>query len=803
MKTKLFGALCLLMLTYLANATGPYTAGQLLTAAALNAADANYVHVTGNEVIAGSKRFTGRVVMQNFSGNSTSWVDDTGFSTIMAAATYATANNRALHITKQWTVSNSTDLSALPEIDILPGGSFAVSAGTLTMPANTHTGLAQVYYVTGSGALTGLRYADPEWFGVNTIPGTTDLTVAVNSALASLVPGGVLSISRDILTGYVTSSVASVTIKLNGNTMKTGGLTLAGTSNTLDLGGGVLDGRTKYTTVAGGGGGAYGATSVTVVDASMFSVGDIVQSSYGLGSDGNDPVPITAISGNTITFGQYLPIGSRKRAGAITNIPAYYSQATGLPAGAYIGNWTWGPTLQFTGQNCRAYNGEIHNSGGYAVQVIGVSAIIEKLAIRNNGLDEAYVDGGGTVLFRDCYFGNILDAAKQGLYLTNFSGHLIFDKVIFARNNSDVDLWIDNHSSAPPNIDFLNCTGIGTNNHPYPYDYNATTSVLFSADTGSYSIGTITINGSNYTGYSQYVAMTGNGNTNAFNIKQINFVNSTTDSAFVSIKSAIAAVSASNSKFTSVLSAAYHNYADNAGTRFEYDNCEWVNDTTIKQFFNTHIKNSKFTSSGPLRMKPDSFIESSTLVNSQIVGWTLAGGGGPLRFKDLRIENPGLIVSGSISDAIASGVATQNSMGNFMTTTGTLTATAGVSSYTDFFYYTAESAGQPYFTGLMGTDYYIPAGSVLTSATDGGATKHVNKSNLTTLNQTSVATSTTVSVLSATGIASGDIINIALDDGTVWTTTVVGAPSGTWLTLAAGIPTQATSGRGCCTYTLL
>ncbi|MBV5336564.1 MAG: hypothetical protein J0653_00695, partial [Deltaproteobacteria bacterium] len=36
---------------------------------------------------------------------------------------------------------------------------------------------------SGSGALTGLKESRPEYFGANTVPGTTDMTVAVQKAL--------------------------------------------------------------------------------------------------------------------------------------------------------------------------------------------------------------------------------------------------------------------------------------------------------------------------------------------------------------------------------------------------------------------------------------------------------------------------------------------------------------------------------------------------------------------------------------------------------------------------------------------
>lgn len=45
---------------------------------------------------------------------------------------------------------------------------------------------------TGKGKLTGLKEARPEWFGVNTIPGTTNMTSAVRAACAAALKGEVI-----------------------------------------------------------------------------------------------------------------------------------------------------------------------------------------------------------------------------------------------------------------------------------------------------------------------------------------------------------------------------------------------------------------------------------------------------------------------------------------------------------------------------------------------------------------------------------------------------------------------------------
>jgi len=59
---------------------------------------------------------------------------------------------------------------------------------------------------------------------------------------------------------------------------------------------------------------------------------------------------------------------------------------------------------------------------------------------------------------------------------------------------------------------------------------------------------------------------------------------------------------------------------------------------------------------------------------------------------------------------------------------------------------------------------------------------------------TAVATGTSLTVSSISGITSGDTIGVVLDNGTLFWTTVNGAPSGSTVTLTAGLPSQASSG---------
>jgi hypothetical protein len=66
---------------------------------------------------------------------------------------------------------------------------------------------------------------------------------------------------------------------------------------------------------------------------------------------------------------------------------------------------------------------------------------------------------------------------------------------------------------------------------------------------------------------------------------------------------------------------------------------------------------------------------------------------------------------------------------------------------------------------------------------------------------TATASSTTLTVASITGIASGDNVGVVLDSGYFHWTTVNGAPSGSTVTLTAAVPTPASSGQPVYAYT--
>ncbi|HEY6872799.1 MAG TPA: right-handed parallel beta-helix repeat-containing protein [Geobacteraceae bacterium] len=111
------------------------------------------------------------------------WVDVRAFANVSTAKVYAKTNNRPLHITK------AVSCHALSfdgvEVDIISGGTIN-NSGTVSGLGNFHAGLARVF--VGSGPVSGLQKALPEWWTTNATPGTTDMSAAWQAALNTMAP---------------------------------------------------------------------------------------------------------------------------------------------------------------------------------------------------------------------------------------------------------------------------------------------------------------------------------------------------------------------------------------------------------------------------------------------------------------------------------------------------------------------------------------------------------------------------------------------------------------------------------------
>ncbi len=118
------------------------------------------------------------------------------------------------------TYAIAADKTVTTNLGYIPKGViYAPATGkTLTISGTLDAGDYQIFSGEGTVTLPGQRYVLVDWFGVNTTPGTTDMTSAINSAINSITSGDVI-FSGNIYAVSTTleSSTASHPIKLKGN----------------------------------------------------------------------------------------------------------------------------------------------------------------------------------------------------------------------------------------------------------------------------------------------------------------------------------------------------------------------------------------------------------------------------------------------------------------------------------------------------------------------------------------------------------------------------------------------------------
>jgi len=120
------------------------------------------------------------------------WIDARAYSSLAAADAAAVAAGKKLLVSSTWNIQDNMSLGSV--ISVSKGGRFNIGSGkTLTVNGTIEAGLYQI--VTGSGALSGLKTTYPEWFGTNAVPGTTDMTAAIQKAADALSPSGSLVLS--------------------------------------------------------------------------------------------------------------------------------------------------------------------------------------------------------------------------------------------------------------------------------------------------------------------------------------------------------------------------------------------------------------------------------------------------------------------------------------------------------------------------------------------------------------------------------------------------------------------------------
>ncbi len=152
---------------------------------------------------AGTKRW----VLCRVNANDTGVYYSSDYASLAAFVTAIGSTECTLVINRDEAVATSTVIPETVAVEVLNGCVITIATDhkTLTVNGSLSAGNYQVFSCTGTGAVAGLKEARPEWFGVNTTPGTTDMTTAISKAIGSMT-GGVLRL-KDNSTYLITAEI--------------------------------------------------------------------------------------------------------------------------------------------------------------------------------------------------------------------------------------------------------------------------------------------------------------------------------------------------------------------------------------------------------------------------------------------------------------------------------------------------------------------------------------------------------------------------------------------------------------------
>lgn len=113
-------------------------------------------------------------------------------TTITSALTAIGTTNKCVLILRPgtWTISANSDWSAYTNVTfkVMPGALLSHSTYTMNIP-NLEAGPYTIFSGTGAVTLSGTpRFAFPEWFVMNAVPGTTNMTTAIQYAINTTWP---------------------------------------------------------------------------------------------------------------------------------------------------------------------------------------------------------------------------------------------------------------------------------------------------------------------------------------------------------------------------------------------------------------------------------------------------------------------------------------------------------------------------------------------------------------------------------------------------------------------------------------
>ena len=189
-------------------------------------------------------------------------------ATIEAALTAIGTTNKATLLLRPgtWVISSSANWSAYTNVTFkMPAGAILqIATGTTTtISGPLEAGLYQIFSCVGTGAVSGLSYVNPVWFGMATTETATNNTAAVNATIAAVsgtatnsarlfIPNGEYTINanptggRISLKSYMTIEFQSRSAKLKADALDgvvpTGILYASGKTD-ITIRGGTLEGE--------------------------------------------------------------------------------------------------------------------------------------------------------------------------------------------------------------------------------------------------------------------------------------------------------------------------------------------------------------------------------------------------------------------------------------------------------------------------------------------------------------------------------------------------------------------------------
>lgn len=214
---------------------------------------------------------------------------------ISSAISYCGGASRRIYLEPgTWTISNDLTIPAYIDLDVAPGAIMSVASGkTLTVNGTIKADDYQIF--SGTGTVSGLKYANLVWFGGKPTGATTDFVAALKAAVSATATGGTLLIPGYGSTTYYkydnaangqTDSAAvnkTMNIRVDGTIKQTGyayqaspaSIFLVTGSNVVIEGNGTLQGPGTYTHAAANSAQGSMASLICISSATNVTVQDL------------------------------------------------------------------------------------------------------------------------------------------------------------------------------------------------------------------------------------------------------------------------------------------------------------------------------------------------------------------------------------------------------------------------------------------------------------------------------------------------------------------------------------------------